>query len=108
MVKAYVYEITVAFTFVWLFQDGFYRVDHDYVVNTAKLAKDQGCSHLLLVSSTGANKNSWFLYPKTKVCLLLLDLSFALKMHSSLLLVPVLKYGESSLILNQYSNDLRF
>lgn len=46
--------------------DGFYRVDHDYVVQTAKLAKDGGCKHLHLVSSAGANKNAYFLYPKTK------------------------------------------
>lgn len=46
--------------------EGFYRVDHDYVVQTAKLAKDGGCSHFHLVSSTGANKNAFFLYPKTK------------------------------------------
>lgn len=45
---------------------GFYRVDHDYVVETAKLAKDGGCQHLHLVSSKGANKDSWFLYTKTK------------------------------------------
>lgn len=46
--------------------EGFYRVDHDYVVETAKLAKEGGCKHFHLVSSGGANKNSFFLYPKTK------------------------------------------
>jgi len=46
--------------------DGFYKVDHDYVINTAKLAQDGGCKQLHLVSSVGANKNSMFLYPKTK------------------------------------------
>lgn len=46
--------------------EGFYRVDHDYVVETAKLAKQGGCQHFHLVSSGGANKNSYFLYPKTK------------------------------------------
>jgi len=46
--------------------DGFYKVDHDYVVQTAKLAKEGGCAHFHLVSSAGANKNAYFLYPKTK------------------------------------------
>ncbi|KAJ6647791.1 Oxidoreductase HTATIP2, partial [Pseudolycoriella hygida] len=46
--------------------DGFYRVDHDYVVESAKLTKEGGCQHFHLVSSGGANKNSFFLYPKTK------------------------------------------
>ena len=46
--------------------DGFYKVDHDYVMNTAKLAKEGGCQHYSLCSSQGADKNSWFLYTKTK------------------------------------------
>ncbi|ODN03467.1 Oxidoreductase HTATIP2 [Orchesella cincta] len=46
--------------------EGFYKVDHDYVVQTAKLAKEGGCAHFHLVSSAGANKNAYFLYPKTK------------------------------------------
>ncbi|CAG7718512.1 unnamed protein product, partial [Allacma fusca] len=47
-------------------KDGFYKVDHDYVVGSAKLAKAGGCKHFQLVSSGGANKDSWFLYTKTK------------------------------------------
>lgn len=46
--------------------EGFYRVDHDYVVESAKLAKEGGCRHFHLVSSGRANKNSSFLYLKTK------------------------------------------
>ncbi|CAI5443181.1 unnamed protein product [Caenorhabditis angaria] len=46
--------------------DGFYKVDHDYVVNTAKLAKKHGVKQFILVSSGGANANSPFLYMKTK------------------------------------------
>lgn len=42
------------------------KVDHDYVLNVAKAAKENGCEQFHLVSSTGANKDSWFLYPKTK------------------------------------------
>lgn len=46
--------------------EGFYKVDHDYVVNAAKLAKEGGCKHFHLVSSKSANKDAYFLYPKTK------------------------------------------
>ncbi|XP_013789268.1 oxidoreductase HTATIP2-like [Limulus polyphemus] len=46
--------------------DGFIKVDHDYVVNSAKIAKQHGCKHLLIVSSSGANHNSKLLYHKTK------------------------------------------
>ena len=46
--------------------DGFYKVDHDYVVNTAKLAKEGGCKHYSITTSKGSNKNSWVLYNKTK------------------------------------------
>ncbi|PAV56724.1 hypothetical protein WR25_04993 [Diploscapter pachys] len=45
---------------------GFYKVDHDYVVNSAKLAKEKGVKQFIVVSSTGANANSWLLYPRTK------------------------------------------
>ncbi|XP_068248417.1 oxidoreductase HTATIP2-like [Palaemon carinicauda] len=45
---------------------GFVRVDRDYVTESAKLLKDGGCSHFHLISSQGANKNSNFLYTKTK------------------------------------------
>ncbi|KAJ1347030.1 hypothetical protein KIN20_001968 [Parelaphostrongylus tenuis] len=47
-------------------KDGFYKVDHDYVVNVAKIAKAQGVREFVLVSSAGSNEHSWFLYPKTK------------------------------------------
>jgi len=47
-------------------KEGFVRVDRDYVLESAKLAKQGGCKHFHLVSSQGANKDSWFLYPQTK------------------------------------------
>jgi len=47
-------------------KDGFVKVDRDYVINTAKVAKATGCKHFLLLSSTGANKTSFSLYFKTK------------------------------------------
>lgn len=46
--------------------DGFVRVDHDYVLKSAELAKAGGCSHFHLQSSRGADKSSSFLYLKTK------------------------------------------
>ncbi|VDL67637.1 unnamed protein product [Nippostrongylus brasiliensis] len=46
--------------------EGFYKVDHDYVVNSAKVAKSQGVKEFILVTSMGSNENSMFLYPKTK------------------------------------------
>lgn len=46
--------------------DGFVRVDHDYVLKSAELAKAGGCSQFHLESSRGANKNSSFLYLKVK------------------------------------------
>jgi oxidoreductase len=38
--------------------DGFVKVDHDYVVNAAKLAKEGGCKHFLLCSSQVRGDNS--------------------------------------------------
>jgi len=49
-------------------QEGYLRVDHDYVVNAAQLAKKGGCSQFHLISSTEAHKDSSFIYLKTKVC----------------------------------------
>ncbi|XP_036391282.1 oxidoreductase HTATIP2 [Megalops cyprinoides] len=46
--------------------EGFIRVDHDYVLKSAQLAKDGGCSHFNLESSRGADKNSGFLYLRVK------------------------------------------
>ncbi|ORZ35223.1 hypothetical protein BCR44DRAFT_116747 [Catenaria anguillulae PL171] len=54
--------------------DRFRRIDHDYVVNAAKLIGEESGKqaaagagvHFLYVSSTGANASSYMLYPKTK------------------------------------------
>lgn len=46
--------------------DGFIRVDHDYVLKSAELAKAGGCSQFHLESSRGADKKSNFLYLKVK------------------------------------------
>lgn len=44
----------------------FVRVDHDYVLKSAELAKSGGCTQFHLESSRGADKNSNFLYLKVK------------------------------------------
>lgn len=49
-------------------QEGFVRVDRDYVVKSAELAKAGGCKHFNLMSSRGADKSSNFLYLQVKVC----------------------------------------
>lgn len=49
-------------------QDGFVRVDRDYVLKSAELAKVGGCKHFNLLSSKGADKSSSFLYLQVKVC----------------------------------------
>ena len=46
--------------------DAFRRVDHDYVLAFAKLARRHGCQRLIVVSSLGANPRSPTLYPRTK------------------------------------------
>lgn len=44
----------------------FVRIDKDYVINCAKLAKAAGVEEFHYVSSNGANPNAFFLYTKTK------------------------------------------
>jgi len=46
--------------------EAFRKVDYGYVFKFAELCKEASVSYFHLVSSTGANANSWFLYPKTK------------------------------------------
>ncbi|KAK5984238.1 Nucleoside-diphosphate sugar epimerase [Trichostrongylus colubriformis] len=47
-------------------KEGLYKVDHDYVLNTAKVAKAQGVKEFILVTAMGANEDSRFLYFRTK------------------------------------------
>ncbi|KAJ1956085.1 Oxidoreductase htatip2 [Linderina pennispora] len=46
--------------------EGFYKIDHDYTMNAARACKAAEIKHYSICSSAGANKNSFFLYPKTK------------------------------------------
>jgi len=71
--------VIIRICFVSLLQAEYYRVDHDYVVNAAQLAKKGGCSQFHLVSSVGAKKNSSMLPVRTKVCRHLL---FSLPKHA--------------------------
>ena len=44
----------------------FRKVDHDYPIEFAKIAKAHEAKRFVLVSSLGASPTSWFLYAKTK------------------------------------------
>ncbi|MBL0627411.1 NAD(P)H-binding protein [Aeromonas jandaei] len=46
--------------------EAFRRVDLDYVIAFAKLARRHGCQRLIVVSSMGASASSPALYPRTK------------------------------------------
>ncbi|MGN5013024.1 NAD(P)H-binding protein [Aeromonas veronii] len=46
--------------------EAFRRVDLDYVIAFAELARRHGCQRLIVVSSMGASANSPALYPRTK------------------------------------------
>ncbi|XP_006892073.1 PREDICTED: oxidoreductase HTATIP2-like [Elephantulus edwardii] len=46
--------------------DGFVRVDRDYVMKSAELAKAGGCKHFNLLSAIGADKSSSFLCLQVK------------------------------------------
>lgn len=47
-------------------QDAMYKIDVEYPLTIARLAKEQGASHFLLISSMGANPNSSVWYSKIK------------------------------------------
>lgn len=51
----------------FVLKEGFVKVDHDYVVNTAKVAHESGCKRFSIITAENANKDSFFLYPQTKV-----------------------------------------
>lgn len=46
--------------------DIFIKTDKTYPLWIADIAKANGIKHYSLVSSMGADSNSWFLYPRTK------------------------------------------
>ncbi|KAG9475894.1 hypothetical protein GDO78_003996 [Eleutherodactylus coqui] len=61
------YKDVVGDIIIYVFRlAGFIRVDHDYVLQSAQLAKAGGCQHFSLESSKGADKSSSFLYLRVK------------------------------------------
>lgn len=46
--------------------DGFYKIDHDYVMNAAQACHKVGVEHYSICSAAGANKSSTLLYSRTK------------------------------------------
>ena len=44
----------------------YYKVDHDYPVLAAQIAKERGAKSVFLVTAVGANPNSKFFYVRTK------------------------------------------
>ncbi|KAF4317188.1 hypothetical protein BBO99_00008744 [Phytophthora kernoviae] len=46
--------------------EAFRKVDLEYVTKFAELSKTAGVGYIGLLTSQGANKDSWFLYPQTK------------------------------------------
>jgi uncharacterized protein YbjT (DUF2867 family) len=44
----------------------FFKVDHDYVVNSARLARRHGVQSFALVTAVGSNPRSSFFYPRVK------------------------------------------
>lgn len=47
-------------------KEGFIKVDHDYTLKVAELAKEGGCKQFHLVSSSGASSKSMLLYTQIK------------------------------------------
>lgn len=47
-------------------KEAMYRIDVEYPIAIAELAKEKGAKHFLIVSSMNANKNSRLWYPKMK------------------------------------------
>ena len=47
-------------------QERFYTVDHDFPLTMAKIAKEEGCGKMILVSSVGADAKSKIFYSRVK------------------------------------------
>jgi len=46
--------------------EAYFKITHDYVVNTAKLALAGGCKHYHFISGQGTSKTSWFNWARVK------------------------------------------
>ena len=47
-------------------KDEFMKIDHDLTLNISKIAKEEGCRTMILISSTGANSKSKIFYSRVK------------------------------------------
>lgn len=47
-------------------KEQYYRITHDYVVNTAKLARSGGCKQFHFISGKSTSKDSYFSWARTK------------------------------------------
>jgi uncharacterized protein YbjT (DUF2867 family) len=73
-------------------QEAFRRVDHDYVVDAARLAAEHGARRFLLVTAAGANARSRIFYNRVKGQAE--DAVRALPLESVVILRPSLLLGE--------------
>ena len=47
-------------------KDEFMKIDHDLPLNISKIAKEEGCRTMILISSMGANSKSKIFYSRVK------------------------------------------
>ncbi|XP_037037025.1 oxidoreductase HTATIP2-like [Bradysia coprophila] len=47
-------------------KEQYYRITHDYVINTAKLAHSGGCKQFHFISGRSTSKDSWYSWARTK------------------------------------------
>lgn len=47
-------------------KEQYYRITHDYVINTAKLAYSGGCKQFHFISGRSTSKDSWYSWARTK------------------------------------------
>jgi len=47
-------------------KEQYYRITHDYVINTAKLAHSGGCKQFHFISGKSTSKDSWYSWARTK------------------------------------------
>lgn len=51
---------------VGMSKEQYYHITHDYVINTAKLARSGGCKQFHFISGQGTSKDSYFAWARTK------------------------------------------
>ena len=61
-----IHQVVIGISIIYSLQQAFSHIDYEIPLRLIKLAKEAGVHHCSLLTSTGANPNSWFLYLKTK------------------------------------------